>query len=126
MSGSKKKREGSNEAYALVYSTDPTPEPKCSKCNLPESKCTCPAAPIGPIKPSLRLEKKGRGGKEVTVLFRLPASEPFLKDLSGYLKRALGGGGTYYIKDGEGIIEIQGERREQIGKLLLAYAAPES
>ena len=62
----------------------------------------------------LRLEKKGRGGKSVTVVAGLPRNEAFLKELCGALKRACGTGGTV----AEGAVEIQGDQRERLRELL--------
>ncbi len=58
----------------------------------------------------LHREFKGRGGKTVTMVKNLVLSEKDLKALSKELKRACGTGGT--IKDG--VIEIQGDHRENI------------
>jgi translation initiation factor 1 len=53
----------------------------------------------------LRTEKKGRGGKTVTVVYGLPRNPEFLRQLSQALKRACGAGGTVV----DGGIEIQGD-----------------
>lgn len=58
----------------------------------------------------LRLEKKGRGGKAVTVVYGLPQNEPFLKDLSQALKRTCGTGGAVI----EGGVELQGDLRDRV------------
>jgi len=62
---------------------------------------------IDPAKVTLkmRLEKNGRGGKTVTVLFELPNNEPYFSDLTKQIKNSLGTGGTF--KNGR--IEIQGD-----------------
>lgn len=65
------------------------------------------------LNPVARIEKKGRGGKSVTVLCRLPAYDQYLKELCKFLKQSLGSGGTHYIENGEGVIELQGEWREE-------------
>ena len=62
----------------------------------------------------LHREKKGRGGKTVTLVKNLVLSEKDMKDLAKKLKRACGTGGT--IK--EGWIEIQGDQRQQIADVL--------
>ncbi len=62
----------------------------------------------------LRLEKKGRGGKTVTVVDGLPQNADFLSSLASELKRACGTGGTV----AEGRIEIQGDQRERLRALL--------
>lgn len=65
-----------------------------------------------------RIEKNGRGGKTVTVLDQLPAYEPFLKDLTKELKAKCGVGGSYYSDANKGSIEIQGDKRETLKKIL--------
>ncbi|MFZ6029443.1 MAG: translation initiation factor [Chloroflexota bacterium] len=62
----------------------------------------------------LHRESKGRGGKTVTLVKNLVLSEEDLKTLSKQIKQACGTGGT--IKDG--VIEIQGDRREKIAVVL--------
>ncbi len=60
------------------------------------------------------IEKKGRGGKTVTLVKGFVGSEEDLKDLSKILKTKCGVGGS--AKDGE--IIIQGEFKERIIDLL--------
>ncbi len=62
----------------------------------------------------LRVEKSGRGGKTVTVVYDLPRNQTFLKDLSGELKRACGTGGTVV----DNTVELQGDVRERVRPLL--------
>jgi translation initiation factor 1 len=62
------------------------------------------------------MEKKGRGGKTVTVVFGLPNNASFLADLSRDLKRACGAGGAV-TDDG---VTLQGDVREKIRRLLSA------
>jgi translation initiation factor 1 len=66
----------------------------------------------------LRVEKKGRGGKTVTVVDGLPNNAGFLKDLCQELKRACGTGGTA----ADGAIELQGDLRERVREYLLNKA----
>ncbi len=61
-----------------------------------------------------RIEKGGRGGKTVTVIDGLPKQELFLKDLCKELKAKCGTGGTYSLEGKEGLIEIQGDKRDPI------------
>ncbi len=113
---SSKKHRGSSdsgEEYRLVYSTDPITKTKQSESSG--------AFPAGPIKPAVRIERKGRNGKTVTIVAKLPASDAFLKDLCAHLKRALGCGGSHEVSDGQGIIELQGDRREQVVDLIHGY-----
>jgi translation initiation factor 1 len=58
----------------------------------------------------LHRDSKGRGGKVVTLVKNLILSEDDMKELAKRLKQACGSGGT--VKDG--MIEIQGERRERV------------
>jgi translation initiation factor 1 len=62
----------------------------------------------------LRTEKKGRGGKTVTVVYGLPENTEFLKELSQELKRACGTGGTIV----EGAVELQGDLRDRVRDVL--------
>ena len=64
----------------------------------------------------LRLERKGRGGKSVTVVANLPRNPAFLAGLAAELKRACGTGGTA----ADGAVEIQGDQRERLRPLLAA------
>ena len=63
----------------------------------------------------LRMEKKGRGGKTVSVVYDLPNNAAFLKDLCGELKRACGTGGAV----AENTIELQGDQRDRLREILL-------
>jgi len=109
----------------LVYSSDPKLNEKCAKCKEVRSECTC-APEIAPEKgvkgykftAVLRIEKQGRGGKTVTVIDRLPKSELFLKDLTTKLKKKCGSGGTYLMDGRDGVIEIQGDKRELVRAML--------
>ena len=58
----------------------------------------------------LRLEKKGRGGKTVTVIAGLPRNHTFLTRLCQELKRACGTGGTV----SDDAIELQGDLRDRV------------
>ncbi|MBC7466553.1 MAG: translation initiation factor [Bdellovibrio sp.] len=65
-----------------------------------------------------RLEKNGRGGKVVTVLDQLPNHQTFVKELLKELKTKCGVGGSFKIESGVSLIEIQGDKREAIKKIL--------
>ena len=99
----------------LVYSTDPALNQKCPKCKEVISECTCEAEQdLKGYKfiAVLRIEKQGRGGKTVTVIDKLPKNELFLKNLTTLLKKKCGSGGTYLTDGRDGVIEIQGDKRE--------------
>ena len=53
----------------------------------------------------LRMEKKGRGGKMVTVVYGLSRNAAFLKELTEELKRTCGTDGAA-VEDG---VELQGD-----------------
>lgn len=61
------------------------------------------------------MEKAGRGGKTVTVIFGLPRNAAYLKDLAQDLKRACGTGGTAL----DDAIELQGDLRDRVRAHLL-------
>ena len=93
----------------------------CPGCGWPERDCKC-SSRIGPeeavparITAKLRMEKKGRGGKTVTVVYGLPGNSAFLKELTQELKRACGTGGTA-TEDG---VELQGDLRGRVREVLL-------
>ena len=105
----------------LVYSTDPKDSIKCDKCKELKSECLCePEVELKGYKfiAVLRIEKQSRGGKTVTVIDKLPKNELFLKEWTTTLKKKCGVGGTYRMDGREGIIEIQGEKRDSIRKIL--------
>jgi translation initiation factor 1 len=88
----------------------------CAGCGWPERDCKC-SNTIGGDEPvparvvaKLRLEKKGRGGKSVTVIYGLPRNTAFLKKLTQELKRTCGTGGTT-TEDG---LELQGDLRDRV------------
>ena len=102
----------------LVYSTGTAG--KCPVCGWPQRDCQCSTRhaaeePVpGRIVAKLRMEKKGRGGKTVTVVYGLPQNADFLKELGQELKRSCGTGGTVV----EGGVELQGDVRSRVRDLL--------
>lgn len=90
----------------------------CQGCVRPVTDCICrkPAAQVrlGDGIVRIHRDRKNRGGKEVSVIVGLPLPEPALALLGKELKSRCGTGGT--VKDGN--IEIQGEHRERLKKLL--------
>ncbi len=102
----------------LVYSTDP--EPEQSPPELPRD----PAAPFAvqgtqPVR--VRLERKGRKGKTVSIVMGIKSPDVGKRALLKRLKGKLGCGGA--VKGAE--IEIQGDQRERLVALLneLGYRA---
>ena len=101
----------------FVYSTDSAWCSKCKKLPCACGKAAAKKAPAGGKGPSkMRLEKSGRGGKAVTVLFELGMPEAQLKDLLKELKTRCGSGGA--LKGDT--LEIQGDHRDSIEKLFAA------
>ena len=102
----------------VVYSTDSGGT--CVGCGWPQRDCKCSRkraanAPVPTrVVAKLRMEKKGRGGKTVTVIYGLPRNEAFLKDLCGEVKRACGTGGAVV----DGGVEVQGELRDRVRGVL--------
>ena len=92
----------------------------CPGCGWPERDCKCSGnratSETVPAKivAKLRVEKAGRGGKIVTVVYDLPRNASFLKELAQDLKRACGTGGTA----GDGIVELQGDLRDRVRAVL--------
>jgi translation initiation factor 1 len=68
-----------------------------------------PAPAKGPARAVVRLEKKGRGGKQVTVVEQLDLSAAALAEWAQALKQSLGCGGAVE----EGAIVVQGDHRER-------------
>ena len=92
----------------------------CPVCGWPQDDCRCSSQFKGNdplpkrILAKLRLEKKGRNGKAVTVVYDLPDNDAFLKELAAELKRACGAGGAVVA----GGVEIQGDLRDRVRELL--------
>lgn len=95
----------------------------CPKCHKTIAACDCPS--FDPAKPKaalfiplVRLEKKGRQGKTVTLIERLPSDAAFLKELSKLFKARVGSGGTCYVQTDGGVVELQGDHRAVSAKML--------
>lgn len=106
------KRRRSGTVYSTLHGRT------CPRCGWPEKDCRCsqPGAESVPdrITARLSIERSGRRGKTVTVVYGLPRNEEFLKGLCKELKRSLGSGGT----TGEDRVEIQGDHLERLRELL--------
>lgn len=95
-----------DEKSRLVYSTDRTVDRKERPCE----KASGPALPAAGQKPTVRLEKKGRRGKAVTVIEGLTLTQEKMEELLRQLKSRLGTGGTAR----GAALEIQGDHRDVV------------
>lgn len=99
---------------SILYSTDPSRMPQAKKSSPPSGPLPKP----NQIRPLVRIEKKGRGGKTVTIIERLPRNIAFLKHWGKLIKSHCGCGGTEKITSEQGILEIQGEKPKEISQFL--------
>jgi translation initiation factor 1 len=83
--------------------------------SLPAGRAA-PAERRGPARAVVRMERKGHGGKEVTVVEKLELRPKELEQWLRELKQALGCGGTV---DGADLV-LQGDQRERVQALLAA------
>lgn len=101
----------------LVYSTDGGR--MCPACRQPLAQCRCgqeEPVPAGDGIVRVGREKKGRGGKTVTLVRGLGLAGTGLATLARQLKNACGSGGTV----ADGVVEIQGDHVERVMQLLQA------
>jgi translation initiation factor 1 len=106
----------------LVYDSDAVQPGRCPTCGKRLDRCTCDQVRAGggdsdprrslPKDGVVRLlrDRKGRGGKTVTLIAGIDGSTETLSALASDLKRLCGTGGTLR---GD-LIEIQGDVRERI------------
>ena len=100
----------------VVYSTDQGK--LCPECQQAIKDCCCQNLKsqtiLGDGIVRIQRETKGRKGKGVTLVTGLPLNANELKKLAKELKQKCSTGGA--VKDGT--IEIQGDQRDTIKKLL--------
>lgn len=100
----------------LVYSSSGNNQ--CPRCGKELRKCKCPSQQPDTTasKQSVLIQRqsKGRGGKQVTVVTGLMLRKSDMSSLLKALKSNCGSGGT--LKGSN--LEIQGDVREQVLKLL--------
>lgn len=102
----------------LVYSTDKGV--MCPSCDNAIDDCQCSKIAeqerLTQLDGVIRIhrETKGRKGKGVTLVKGIPLGEKALKKLAKEMKQHCGTGGS--VK--EGVVEIQGEQREQLKAFL--------
>jgi translation initiation factor 1 len=92
----------SRENSQLVYAT--------SSGRVKAAPSPAPARPATDGVVRIGFSKQGRGGKPVTTISGVPLDAPGLDDYARVLKQKCGCGGT--VRDG--IVEIQGDKRDLI------------
>nr|MBS0037137.1 translation initiation factor [Saprospiraceae bacterium] len=111
MSNKKKNNPDSDEEKVLAYTTNPSGyNPFEGLSNPDKSKEKKKDYPV-----RIKLEKKGRGGKIVSIVSGLKVNPDHLEDIAKDLKSKCGTGGT--SKNGE--IIIQGDHRDKMIEILL-------
>ena len=94
----------------------------CVVCGLVKELCVCETIAKESQKILVYLERK-KFNKNYTIVEGIDKKEIDLKDLARKLKSELACGGT--IKDGK--IELQGEHKQKVKKILIEYGfAPSS
>ena len=104
-----------NNQSPTVYSTEQGRI--CPDCGKAVAGCICGKnkhlnATDGIVR--IGRETKGRKGKGVTLISGVPLDQTGVQELGKELKKRCGSGGT--VKDG--IIEIQGDHRDQLYEIL--------
>lgn len=97
--------------FGVVYSTDPSFTQPVFKAHEQDT--------LDPERQKLRvhIDRKQRGGKEVTLVTGFVGLESDLQDLGKQLKNKCGTGGS--VKDGE--ILVQGNQRDKVIRFLLEW-----
>lgn len=102
------------KSSSLVYSTEPSKK-KCPTCGQYDCECErIEDKPLSGQSVKIRIDRKGRKGKSMTVVEGLQVNPKHLADIAKTLKQKIGTGGTAK----EGRIEIQGENRQQVAAIL--------
>jgi translation initiation factor 1 len=84
---------------------------RCARCGSYPCRCPRPKSlPPDQQTATIARDRKGRGGKTVTVVRNLQLTPEDMDVLGSQLRKACGAGGT--VK--EGVIEIQGDHREKV------------
>ncbi len=90
----------------------------CKRCGEPEGQCRCDTRRAAEIRPGVprdgvvrvSLDRKGRGGKGVTLIMGVPGEAAEIATLAQALKKLCASGGA--VKDD--VIEVQGDHRERV------------
>ena len=84
--------------------------------DLPEGRSEKDQPKKGPARAVVRMERKGRGGKEVTVVDQLGLKGADIENLLKELKNALGCGGAVE----QDTLVLQGDQRKRLPAILEA------
>ena len=99
----------------IVYSTDSAFEKRCERCGSYPCRCPQPKSlPPQQQTAALYRDRKGRGGKTVTVIRELQLTPEDRTTLAKKLKKMCGSGGAVKGSD----IEIQGDHRDKLAGIL--------
>jgi translation initiation factor 1 len=94
-----------------VYSTDSAVAKRCPRCGSYPCRCPKPQSlPPEQQTACIQFERKGRGGKLVTVISGLQLTAADRKTLATQLKKVCGSGGAVKADT----IEIQGDQRQSV------------
>ena len=93
----------------------------CVTCGLPKDLCVCETIAKESQKIIVKIEKK-KFGKKYTVVNGIQGKEIDLKELTRKLKNSLACGGT--VKEGN--IELQGDHKLKVKKILEGMGFPSS
>jgi len=88
----------------------------CHNCGLPVEICACSSISTMEETIYINVEKR-RYGKNITIISGLTTSQDDIKNLLKTLKKKLACGGT----SKKGIIELQGNHKDRIVKILLDF-----
>jgi translation initiation factor 1 len=95
-------------------STAPSPAAKAPVAKRADKPAPDADQPKGPAWAVVRLERKGRAGKEATIVEKLALAAPELERWCKELKQALGCGG---VVEGDAIV-LQGDLRSRLPAVL--------
>jgi translation initiation factor 1 len=115
VTGDAKKPPPGSPFAALAALRDKVPVGAATPVKGPDT-AKAALAPKGPARAVVRLERKGRGGKEATIVEKLELAPAELERWCKELKAALGCGGAV---DGASIV-LQGDLRKRVEAVLAA------
>lgn len=96
---------------------EPKRETKCVKCGLLTSVCPCDShldLRSETYKAFLSVESRGGPDDVMTLVEKLPASEPYLKSLLKKMTAECQIRGAYRIDRKQGVIEMNGDKRVKL------------